>query len=179
MESLENGACEVNSASLTVLSTVAVLSARVVGSSALFLLLLSGCAVVPVGSVSEAPYRGIPDSVIREIQPGTTTRSDILLQLSEPWIQGPSDGYFVYSWLQVRRRQSLFVVVPLDFGVAPFVEGLECHCLVVQFGDDGSVRRVTTFSETSTARDMSRYPCPGEQMQDQIFYWLAQAPASP
>jgi hypothetical protein len=157
-------------------SVAMILRHRLAGLALLTPLLIS--CVVPY-PIPEWTYKEVPDSIVRGIQPGTTSRADILLRLSEPWIRGAGDGYFVYSWLESLGGLG----VALNPGVPiPFVAGtqMRCHCLVIQFGDDGRVERVTTLDATGTAwQDMYAFPCPGEQMKEAIQQWLAQSPARP
>lgn len=141
---------------------------------------LAAC-VVPIPSNLAGPYtyKEVPDSVIQAIEPHATTRADILLQLSEPWIRGPRDGYFVYSWLQYLGGVTVLIfIAPVPLG-APVHEEFKCHCLVIQFGDDGRVERRVVLTDSGSAQNMTRYPCPGERMNEAIQEWLAQSPARP
>jgi len=147
--------------------------------SALLLLLLAACVVIPTEFVGT--HKGVPDAVVRGIQPGTTTRADILLQLSEPWTRGTGDGYFVYSWVESLGGGAavggVFPIVGLVGGVVE--TGFRCHCLAIQFGDLGQVERVTVLTDAGTAVDMTVFPCPDERMQEAILQWLAQSTARP
>lgn len=157
-------------------SVAMILRRRLAGLALLTPLLIS--CVVPY-PITEWTYNEVPESIVRNIQPGTTDRADILLRLSEPWIRGAGDGYFVYSWLESLGGLGVVgnVVVPVPLVAAT---KMRCHCLVVQFGDDGRVARVTTLDATGTAwQDMYAFPCPGEQMKEAIQEWLAQSPARP
>jgi hypothetical protein len=146
---------------------------------ALLLPSLVAC-VVPIPSNLAGPYtyKEVPDSVIRAIEPQATTRADILLQLSEPWIRGPADGYFVYSWLEYLGGVTALIITPIPVG-GPVYEEFKCLCLVIQFGDDGRVERRVVLSDAGGAQNMSRYPCPDERMKEAIQVWLAQSPARP
>ena len=148
---------------------------------ALLLQSLAACVVVPVPSNLAGPYtyKGVPDSVIQAIEPNTTTRADILLQLSEPWIRGPGDGYFVYSWLEYLGGGTVLIIIAPVPVAGQLFEEVKCHCLVIQFGDDGRVERLVVLSDSGSAQDMARDPCPGERMKDAIQQWLAQSPARP
>jgi len=143
---------------------------------ALLLSLLGACVVIPRGDLA-GTHKGVSDSVIRSIQPGSTTRADILLQLSEPWIRGTGDRYFVYSWVESLGGAGV-LLYPAIF-VESIVESFKCHCLVVQFSDLGQVERITVLSDSGTAIDMTAFPCPSQQMQEIIQQWLAQSPARP
>lgn len=138
---------------------------------------LAAC-VVPVPSNLAGPYtyKEVPDSVIQAIEPHATTRADILLQLSEPWIRGPGDGYFVYSWLEYLGGVTVLIVTPIPIG-GPVHEEFKCHCLVIQFGEDGRVERRVVLSDAGSAQNMTRYACPDERMKEAIQDWLAQSPA--
>ena len=146
---------------------------------ALLVLSLAAC-VVPIPSNLAGPYtyKEVPDWVIRAIEPQATTRADILLQLSEPWIRGPGDGYFVYSWLEYLGGVTALIIAPIPLG-GPVHEEFKCHCLVIQFGDDGRVERRVVLSDAGSAQNMTRYPCPDERMKEAIQDWLAQSPARP
>ena len=146
---------------------------------ALSLLLLGGCVVIPTDFVGT--HKGVPESVVRDIRPGTTTRADILLQLSEPWIRGKGDGYFVYSWVEsLGGGAAVGGISPIGGLIGGVIEtGFRCHCLVIQFGDQGHVERLTVLSDAGTAVDMTVFPCPDEGMKEAIQRWLAQSPARP
>ena len=146
---------------------------------ALLLPSLVAC-VVPIPSNLAGPYtyKEVPDSVIRTIEPQATTRADILLQLSEPWIRGPGDGYFVYSWLEYLGGVTALIIAPIPLG-GPVHEEFKCHCLVMQFGDDGRVERWVVLSDAGSAQNMTRYACPDERMKEAIQDWLAQSSARP
>jgi hypothetical protein len=172
----------VNAVQLNVPSAAASSVARLAGL-ALLLLLLGACVVIPIPNPNDfvGTHKGVPDSVVRGIQPGTTTRADVLLQLSEPWIRGSGDGYFVYSWVESLGgggAAALLLVYPVGGTVGGVVEtGFKCHCLVIQFSDLGQVERVTVISKAGTAVDMTVFPCPDEGTQEAIQQWLAQSPA--
>lgn len=110
-----------------------------------------------------------------------TTRADILLQLSEPWIRGNGDGYFVYSWIERLGGGGAVVGYAPYIGLAGGVveTAFKCHCLVVQFSDLRQVERVTVLSDAGTAVDMTVIPCPGKEMKENIQLWLTQSPARP
>ena len=152
--------------------------ARVAGC-VLVLLLLGACVVIPNPNDFVGTHKGISDSVVRGIRPDTTTRADVLLQLSEPWIRGKGDGYFVYSWVESFGGGTAVVGYVPYIGLAGGVveTGFKCHCLVVQFSDLGQVERTTVLSDAGTAVDMTVFPCPDERMQEAIQQWLAQSPA--
>lgn len=133
---------------------------------------------VPSNLAGPYTYREVPDSVIQAIEPHATTRADILLQLSEPSIRGAGDGYFVYSWLEYLGGVTLLIIAPIPLG-GPVNEEFKSHCLVVQFGDDGRVDRLVVLSDSGSAQNMTRYPCPDDRMKEAIQEWLAQSPARP
>lgn len=147
---------------------------------ALVLPSLAACVVpVPIDLAGPYTYKGVPDTVIQAIEPHATTRADILLRLSEPWIRGPGDGYFVYSWLESLGGVAVLIfIAPIPLGGQVYGE-FKCHCLVVQFGDEGRVERVVVLSDSGSAQDMTRYPCPDERMNEAIQEWLAKSSARP
>lgn len=173
-----------NAVQLNVLSAAASSFARL-ACLALLPLLLGACVVIPMPNPNDfvGTHKGVPDSVVRGIQPGTTTRADILLQLSEPWIRGTGDGYFVYSWVESLGgggAVAALLIYPVGGLVGGVVEtGLKCHCLVIQFSDLGQVERLTVLSDEGTAVDVTVFPCPGKRLQEAIQQWLAQSPARP
>ena len=184
MESRANGSTKVKAAQLNAPSEAMRSLVRLAGSP-LLLFLLSACVVIPIPNPNDfvGTHKGVPDSVVRGIQPGTTTRADILLQLSEPWIRGTDDGYFVYSWVESLGgggAVAALLIYPVGGLVGGVVDaGFKCHCLVIQFSDLGRVERITVFSEAGAAVDMTVFPCPDEEMLDAIQQWLAQSPARP
>ena len=72
----------------------------------------------------------------------------------------------------------MIIISPLPLG-GPVHGEFKCHCLVIQFGDDGRVERLVVLSDSGSAQDMTRYPCPDERMKEAIQEWLAQSPARP
>lgn len=147
---------------------------------ALLLPSLAACVVpIPTNLGGPSADKEVPDSVIQAIEPRATTRADIHLKLSEPWIRGPGDGYFVYAWLEsLRGVNVLIIITPVPFG-GPVYGEFKCHCLVIQFGDDGRVERLVVLSDLGSAQDMTRYPCPDDRMNEAIQEWLAKSPARP
>jgi len=158
--------------------TAAMTSFARVAASSLSVLLLNACVVIPTDFVGT--HKGVPESVVRAIEPGTTTRADILLQLSEPWIRGKGDGYFVYSWVEsLGGGATVGAVSPVGLVGGVVETSFRCHCLVVQFSALGQVERITTLTDAGTAVDMTVFPCPDERVQEAIQQWLAKSPARP
>lgn len=98
---------------------------------------LSGCILIPTPSV--AGYRVIPDKTIESLEPGKTTRADVLLKLGEPGERLEDDRIFVYHWEQVA-----------GFGMIPTALGgsiTNDYYLGLEFGPDNRLKRVKEFSE--------------------------------
>lgn len=149
-----------------------------VAAPSLSLLLLGACVVIPTEFLGT--HKGVPESVVRGIQPGTTTRADILLQLSEPWIRGRGDGYFVYSWVEsLEGGAAVGAVSPIGLVGGVVETNFRCHCLAIQFSDLGQVERIMTRTDPGAAVDMTVFPCPDERVQEAIQQWLAKSPARP
>jgi hypothetical protein len=180
VEPRADGSTEVRAAHSNLLAAAEGFWARRAGCALLFLL-LGACVVIPSPNAFVGSHKSVPDSVVRSIQPGTSTRADILLQLSEPWTRGKADGYFVYSWIESLGGGGAAVgAVPRIGLVGSVIEaGFKCHCLVIQFSDQGLVERTTVLSDADTAVDVTVFPCPSQGMRDAIQLWLARSPARP
>ena len=97
---------------------------------------LSGCFLIPTPSV--VGYSVITNKTIESLEPGKTTRADVLLKLGEPGERMEDDRIFVYHWEQVA-----------GFGMVPTALGgtiTNDHYLGLEFGRDNRLKRVKEFS---------------------------------
>lgn len=105
---------------------------------------LAGCIPLPVPlpSVEVGP---VPEQIVTQIRPGTSTRADVLLLLGDPIVRGPEDAYFVYTWAY--RRGGVMVFGLTGGGPIPLgdVEQYTCRALAVRFAATGQVDRAATF----------------------------------
>ena len=97
---------------------------------------LSGCFLIPTPSV--VGYSVIPNKTIESLEPGKTTRADVLLKLGEPCERFEDDRIFVYHWEQVAG----FGIVPTALGASI----TDDHYLGLEFGPDNRLKRVKEFS---------------------------------
>lgn len=93
---------------------------------------LGGCILIPTPSVSG--YSVITDKTIESLEPGKTTRADVLLKLGEPGERLENDRIFVYHWEQIA-----------GFGIVPNALTND-HYLALEFGPDKLLKRVEEFS---------------------------------
>ena len=96
---------------------------------------LSGCMLIPTPSVSG--YSVITNKSIESLEPGKTTRADVLLKLGEPGERLENDRIFVYHWVHVA-----------GYGMGPNDAGSikNDHYLGLEFGPDSRLKRVKEFS---------------------------------
>ena len=97
---------------------------------------LSGCILIPTPSV--VGYSEITNKTIESLEPGKTTRADVLLKLGEPGERLENDRIFVYHWTQVA-----------GFGMLPTALGgtiTNDHYLAFEFGSDNRLKRVKEFA---------------------------------
>ncbi len=97
---------------------------------------LSGCILIPTPSVVD--YSVITNKTIESLEPGKTTRADVLLKLGEPGERLEDDRIFVYHWKQVAG----FGMVPTALGGSMTND----HYLSLEFGPDNRLKRVKEFS---------------------------------
>ena len=118
---------------------------------------LGGCILIPTPSV--VGYSVITDKTIESLEPGKTTRADVLLKLGEPGERLEDDRIFVYHWEQVA-----------GFGIGP-TSLTNNHYLSLEFGPDKRLKRVKEFSGdwqhplTSPSRSLGQ--------------WASEKPVSP
>lgn len=108
------------------------------------LITVSGCPfVLPTPGVqSHAPS---PEAVLR-IEPGVTTRIDVLMTLGEPDRRVEEDRYFVYEWSETHAVVGVIVGGGYQAGVLGTAELGDRNALALEFGPDARVTRVKTFS---------------------------------
>jgi hypothetical protein len=118
---------------------------------------LGGCILIPTPSV--VGYSVITDKTIESLEPGKTTRADVLLKLGEPGERLENDRIFVYHWEQVA-----------GFGIGP-TSLTNDHYLGLEFGPDKRLKRVKEFSG-----DWQR---PLTSPSRSLGQWASEKPVSP
>ena len=106
-----------------------------VGSLALLALTglgLSGCIIIP--TPSHGGVGVIPGETIESFEPGTTTRTDVLLRVGDPAERLQEDRFFVYEW----ERVHWYIAVDGGYGGPINIP----HYLWLKFMPDGRVKRV-------------------------------------
>lgn len=109
---------------------------------------LSGCLPLPYPPIAN---NKITEQTLMTIQPGTSTRADVLLTLADPTIRGDQDNYFIYNWQQ--GHGGLVFFMGGGGGAAP-VAALgsgSCNSFVISFTPDGRVRRMKEFAGKARA----------------------------
>jgi len=126
-------------------------------------LLLEGCVflAVPTPEHGLVAGRGVVDeALMATLQPGVTTREDVLLQFGEPDATIRHERLFVYRWDRVQGYW-LFVAGGGYSGVAAAGTIPRKHLLLLEFGDDGTLRRFEHSSPTLT----------GQPTMDRLLGW--------
>lgn len=103
---------------------------------------LSAC-VMPVPITSSERFV-VTEENLRAIQPGVSTRADVLLMLADPDKRGQDDAYFIYRWLKASGGMGYVVAIPYPVSGGSNVTE-SCHDLVIRFGADGRVSRSGVF----------------------------------
>ena len=111
------------------------------GGVAAAVTLLAACIPVPTPGWVRSE---IPAATIAAIEPGKTTRADVLLALGDPEDHLAGDMGLVYQWAEVLGTVSFWTGVPMAVPVAG-MSGDVCHKLVVQFHPTGEVVRAKRF----------------------------------
>ena len=122
---------------------------------------LSGCMLIPTPSVTG--YSVITDKSIESLEPGKTTRADVLLKLGEPGQRLKDDRIFVYHWVHLA-----------GFGIAPAAEWgsiKDDHYLGLEFGPDNRLKRVKEFS--------GGWLHPTASPSSSLGQWISGKPESP
>jgi hypothetical protein len=121
----------------------------------------------------------IPAATIAAIEPGKTTRADVLLALGDPEDRLAGDTGFVYQWAEVLGTVSFWTGVPMAVPVAG-MSGDVCHKLVVHFHPTGEVVRAKRFKGQTSfpswflgIETRSAEGCTDPALSKQIEEWLA------
>lgn len=64
--------------------------------------LLTGCLVIPVDYTEYGSRGNVTEKTAATLQPGTTTKEEILLRLGEPDWKSPEDRQIGYAWSKVK-----------------------------------------------------------------------------
>ena len=98
-------------------------------------MVLSGCVLIPTPSV--VGHSVIPDKTVESLEPGKTTRADVLLKLGEPSERLENDRVFVYHW----KQEAGIGMIPTALGGTITND----HYLGLEFGADNRLKRVKEF----------------------------------
>ena len=104
-------------------------------------LLVTGC---PFILPNPSPHHGpdvISPEVRKELLPGTTTRTDVLLLLGTTMHRYEEDRFLVYSWSEVHAVVGLFIGAGQPLA-APLGDE---HVLALEFRRDGVLRQAKVF----------------------------------
>lgn len=110
--------------------------------------LLGGCVPVPI---LPSDRFLITDERIRSIQPGQTTRTDVLLMLADPYSRGEQDTSFVYRWVKGGGGVGGLLGLPGAVAAGHYVTE-RCHDLAIQFDGAGRVARLKVFEGKALGR---------------------------
>lgn len=109
-------------------------------------IILTGCITIPIPAGAygkERAYRWpISDERVRSLQPGTSTRVDVLLSLGAPDVSLEGDRYFLYQWATEKMM--------------PESRYISQHDLLFEFDEAGRVVRhgdLKTLLEDGLGRD--------------------------
>ncbi len=69
---------------------------------ALLALLLAGCLVIPTDYTAPTSRHNVTADTAAALQPGVTTKEDVLLQLGEPDVASSDERQLGYRWTMVR-----------------------------------------------------------------------------
>lgn len=120
--------------------------------------LAAGCIIVPTPPIA---VDGIPQARIDALEPGVTTRADVLLAFGDPTLRLENDRYFAYDWGVVR-----FAGAVGGFPQAyPFAIP-DSHRLAIEFSEDGRILRLKLFARMKT-----------KDMEQEFEAWLAEGKA--
>jgi outer membrane protein assembly factor BamE (lipoprotein component of BamABCDE complex) len=123
---------------------------------------LIGCSIlIPTPSI--VGYSEITNKTIESLEPGKTTRADVLLKLGEPGERLKNDRIFVYYWKQVAG----FGMIPTALG-ASFTND---HYLAFEFGPDNRLKRVKELS--------GDWVHPVTSPSQSLGQWASEKPESP
>jgi len=86
---------------------------------------------------------------VLRIEPGVTTRIDVLMTLGEPDRRVEEDRYFVYEWSETHAVVGVIVGGGYQAGVLGTAELGDRNALALEFGPDARVTRVKTFTRST------------------------------
>jgi len=114
-------------------------------------LAMSGCMAGMFPTIehrsSRTGTRGeIPVKSIDFIQPGTTTRADVILALGEPDLVLDDDKWFAYRWVMTSGYWFVFVYAGYSGG-GSMNECAKTYGLLIEFDDRGIVNRFKVKNE--------------------------------
>lgn len=118
----------------------------------------------------------VPERSIAAIQPGISTRADVLLLLGNPTRREAEGAYFLYEWERLHGGAALGF--PFTFALA---HSDSCHLLAIQFASNALVSRVRVFhGEHQTCADLPGAMCAGVCARDkalraQVDAWMVEA----
>jgi len=80
------------------------------------LVLSAGCVAVPIGSTSDEPVPGrkIRPEDVAFIQPGITTREELISRLGAPTFDLPDLGILSYVWLELKEDWAVIWAIPTN-----------------------------------------------------------------
>ena len=111
-----------------------------------------GCVIIPVPTPehSTASSRAfIEERELAQIQPGKTTREEILLRYGAPDAAFKDQQLFLYSW---DRIVTYLVIATVGRGGVDVLAGRE-QILFIEFGEDNIVRRLALKEGMSLDKD--------------------------
>ena len=104
----------------------------------MILLFNGGCVYVPLPAHDLTSPKGvINDELIESLEPGETTREDLLLLVGAPDTQYEQDRYFIYEW---EATESAVVAAG---GGGDFL--FKAHYFCVEFDEDNRIKRFAHF----------------------------------
>lgn len=86
----------------------------------------------------------ITPETLGRLQPGKTTRVDVLMSLGDPTRRLEADRFFVYDWSE--KHWMLVIGAPLRGAVGTFGD---THRLAIEFSESGRIARLKQFSSYS------------------------------
>ena len=120
--------------------------------------LAAGCIIVPTPPI---PVDGIPQQRIDALEPGVTTRADVLMAFGDPTLRLEDDRYFAYDWGVVHFAGAVGGA-PQAY---PFVIP-DSHRLAIEFDAGGRIARLHVFARMKT-----------KTMEQEFEAWLKEGEA--
>ena len=122
---------------------------------------ISGCMYIPTPEHFLLSDRAeISSEAIKSLEPGKTTRAEVLLLFGDPATRHGQDCFFVYSWELVHG----YFVWSFGYGTGDVVPTSKLHYLCFEFTPDNLLRRFKHFKGGTTFND------PTERMNK----WMAE-----